>query len=210
MTAVGQTVNAPADAISIDAAGKWVTPGIIDTHSHLGVYPSPGVAAHQDGNEMSSPNTAEVSAEHSIWPQDPQFDLALAGGVTAMQLLPGSANLFGGRGVTVKNVPTRTRGRDEVPGRAVWVEDGLWREPEARLRPAQHGAKHADGQRRGVQARVAIGEGISGSLAPLAGRGNGRGETAGPEPAARNAGRRARRRDSRPQSLLSRRRDGHR
>jgi imidazolonepropionase-like amidohydrolase len=65
---------------------------------------------------MTSPNTAEVSAEHSIWPQDPQFDLALAGGVTTMQLLPGSANLFGGRGVTVKNVPSRTAEGMKFPG----------------------------------------------------------------------------------------------
>jgi imidazolonepropionase-like amidohydrolase len=68
--------------------GKWVTPGIIDTHSHMGVYAAPGIESLQDGNEMTSPNTAEVSAEHSIWPQDPQFDLALAGGITAMQILP--------------------------------------------------------------------------------------------------------------------------
>jgi imidazolonepropionase-like amidohydrolase len=80
------------------------------------VYPAPGIAAVQDGNEMTSPNTAEVSAEHSMWPQDPQFDLALAGGVTAMQLLPGSANLFGGRGVTVKNVPSRTAEGMKFPG----------------------------------------------------------------------------------------------
>ena len=79
IAAVGQSVTAPADARVIDAAGKWVTPGIIDTHSHLGVYPAPGIAAVEDGNEMTSPNTAEVWAEHSIWPQDPQFDLALAG-----------------------------------------------------------------------------------------------------------------------------------
>jgi imidazolonepropionase-like amidohydrolase len=57
-----------------------------------------------------------VSAEHSIWPQDPQFDLALAGGVTTMQILPGSANLFGGRGVTVKNVPSRTAEGMKFPG----------------------------------------------------------------------------------------------
>ena len=116
IAAVGQAVSAPPDAAVIDATGKWVTPGIIDTHSHLGVYAAPGIESLQDGNEMTSPNTAEVSAEHSLWPQDPQFDLALAGGVTAMQILPGSANLFGGRGVTVKNVPSRTAEGMKFPG----------------------------------------------------------------------------------------------
>lgn len=116
VAAIGQTVEAPADALLIDAGGKWVTPGIIDTHSHLGVYAAPGIEALQDGNEMTSPNTAEVSAEHSIWPQDPQFDLALAGGVTTMHVLPGSANLFGGRSVTLKNVPARTSEGMKFPG----------------------------------------------------------------------------------------------
>ena len=116
IAAVGQTVNAPADAVVIDATGKWVTPGIIDTHSHLGVYAAPGIESLSDGNEMTSPVTAEVWADHSIWPQDPQFELALAGGVTAMQLLPGSGNLIGGRGVTVKNVPSRTAEGMKFPG----------------------------------------------------------------------------------------------
>ncbi len=116
IAAVGQTVNAPADAVVIDANGRWVTPGIIDTHSHLGVYAAPGIESLQDGNEMTSPNTAEVWAEHSLWPQDPQFDLSLAGGVTVMQILPGSANLFGGRSVTVKNVPARTAEDMKFPG----------------------------------------------------------------------------------------------
>ena len=88
----------------IDAKGRWVTPGMIDVHSHLGVYPSPDVDAHSDGNEATAPVTAEVWAEHSIWPQDPGFGRALAGGVTTLQILPGSANLFGGRAVTLKNV----------------------------------------------------------------------------------------------------------
>ncbi|HYT76280.1 MAG TPA: hypothetical protein VEL79_16100, partial [Vicinamibacterales bacterium] len=116
VTAVGQAVNAPADAQVIDASGKWVTPGIIDIHSHLGVYAAPGIESLQDGNEATSPNTAEVWSEHSIWPQDPQFELALAGGVTAMQILPGSANLFGGRSVTVKNVVSRTAEGMKFPG----------------------------------------------------------------------------------------------
>ncbi len=106
----------PRGATVVDAAGKWVTPGIIDVHSHLGVYPSPSVAAHSDGNEMVDPNTAQVWAEHAVWPQDPGFALALAGGVTSMQVLPGSANLFGGRSVTLKNVSSRTMQGMKFPG----------------------------------------------------------------------------------------------
>ena len=64
--------------------------------------------AHGDGNEITSPITSEVYAEHGVWPQDPGFDEALAGGVTTLHILPGSANLFGGRGVTLRNVPSRT------------------------------------------------------------------------------------------------------
>ncbi len=95
-------------AIEIAAQGKWLTPGIIDVHSHLGVYPSPSVESHADGNEMTQPNTSEVWAEHSVWPQDPGFQKARAGGITTLQILPGSANLFGGRGVTLRNVPSQT------------------------------------------------------------------------------------------------------
>jgi imidazolonepropionase-like amidohydrolase len=113
---VGEGLQAPAGARVVDGTGRWVTPGIIDTHSHLGVYPSPGIAAVSDGNEMTNPNTAEVWAEHAIWPMDPGFGHALAGGVTAMHILPGSANLFGGRGVTVRNVPARTYQGMKFPG----------------------------------------------------------------------------------------------
>jgi imidazolonepropionase-like amidohydrolase len=104
------------DVEVVDAAGMWITPGIIDVHSHLGVYPSPGVMAHADGNEISAPNTAEVWAEHSVWPQDPGFVTALAGGITTLQILPGSANLFGGRSVTVRNVPGRSVQDMKFPG----------------------------------------------------------------------------------------------
>jgi imidazolonepropionase-like amidohydrolase len=113
---VGTNITAPSDAVVIDANGKFVTPGIIDIHSHLGVYAAPGLAANSDGNELTDPVTAQVWAEHSIWPQDPQFALALAGGVTSLQILPGSGNLIGGRGVVVKNVPSRSAQGMKFPG----------------------------------------------------------------------------------------------
>jgi imidazolonepropionase-like amidohydrolase len=119
VAAVGRGLSAPADAIRIDGQGKWVTPGVIDVHSHLGVYPSPGMKAHSDGNEATAPVTANVWAEHSIWPQDPGFQAALAGGITSLQILPGSANLVGGRGVTLKNVPATTYQGMKFPG-APW------------------------------------------------------------------------------------------
>lgn len=105
----GPDLAIPDGYARIDGRGKFVTPGIIDIHSHLGDYPSPGVQAHDDGNEATSPTTPEVWAEHSVWPQDPGFSRALAnGGITSLEILPGSANLMGGRSVVLKNVPSRT------------------------------------------------------------------------------------------------------
>ncbi len=113
--AVGAGLDA-GDMVVVDASDMWITPGVIDVHSHLGVYASPNVNAHSDGNEATAPNTAEVWAEHSVWPQDPGFVAALAGGVTSLQILPGSANLFGGRGVTLKNVPGQSVQEMKFPG----------------------------------------------------------------------------------------------
>jgi imidazolonepropionase-like amidohydrolase len=116
IVAVGATVEIPAGATVIDGGGKYVTPGIIDTHSHLGVYAAPGGQALSDGNEATNPVTAHVWAEHSVWPQDPQFPRDLQGGVTTVQVLPGSANLIGGRSVVLKMVPSRTVQGMKFPG----------------------------------------------------------------------------------------------
>ena len=116
IVSVGSTVDAPADAVVVDGTGKWVTPGVIDTHSHIGVYPAPGTWAESDGNEATNPVTAEVWAEHSVWPQDPQIPLAIAGGVTTIQALPGSANLIGGRSAILKLVPARSVQEMKFPG----------------------------------------------------------------------------------------------
>lgn len=113
----GPDLAIPAGYTRVDGTGRYVTPGIIDIHSHLGDYPTPSVDAHSDGNEATDPTTPEVWAEHSVWPQDPGFSRALAnGGVTTLQILPGSANLMGGRSVTLRNVPSRTVQGMKFPG----------------------------------------------------------------------------------------------
>src|SRR5512138_3564781 len=116
IVAVGTTVAAPSDADIVDGRGKYVTPGIIDDHSHIGVYAAPGVDALSDGNEATNPVTPQVWAEHSVWPQDPQFPRALASGVTTAQILPGSGNLIGGRSVVLKMVPSPTVQGMKFPG----------------------------------------------------------------------------------------------
>jgi len=116
IVAVGYKLKAPAGAKVIDGTGKFVTPGIIDIHSHLGVYPSPSEPSTEDGNEMVNPVTPYVRSENSVWPQDPGFTRALAGGVTALEILPGSGNLIGGRAVTLKNVPSLSTEGMKFPG----------------------------------------------------------------------------------------------
>ncbi len=121
---------AVAGAHVIDVERRFVTPGLIDTHSHLGVYPSPSARAHADGNEMTSPNTADVWAEHGSWPQDPGFQRALAGGVTTLQVLEGSANLIGGRAVTLRTVPARGTRAMKFPGAPVGVKMACGENPK--------------------------------------------------------------------------------
>lgn len=119
ITGVGpdEPTDAPGSGFKVyDGKGLWVTPGIIDVHSHLGVYSSPAIRATSDGNETTSPTTAGVWAEHSFWPEDPGLERALAGGVTTLQVLPGSGNLIGGRGVTLRLVPTHGARAMRFPG----------------------------------------------------------------------------------------------
>ena len=106
--AVGVDVAPPPGAEVLDAQGGWLTPGLIDLHSHMGVYPWPALNAHGDGNEMTHPVTPEVWAGDSVRVMDPAFSRARAGGVTTVHVIPGSANLMGGRGVVLKLRPART------------------------------------------------------------------------------------------------------
>lgn len=118
ITAVGpaSAVQTPAGATVIDGRGKFVTPGIIDTHSHLGVYAPPDTKATADGNEMTDPTTPYVFSEHAFWTQDPQIQRAVAGGVTTIQVLPGSGNVIGGRATTLKLKPAIEARAMRFPG----------------------------------------------------------------------------------------------
>lgn len=128
----------------IDASDRYVTPGLIDTHSHMGVYSSPSVAAHHDGNEMTDPVTSEVRAEYGYWPQDPTIPRALAGGVTTALILPGSANLVGGRGFTAMVQPGRTAADVAFPGAPPTVKMACGENP-----------KRVYGKKGGPQTRMA-------------------------------------------------------
>ena len=105
---VGTDVAVPEAATQIDGTGKYLMPGLIDVHSHMGVYAWPSTKAHSDGNEMINPVTARVKAEDSFRVQDPALSRARAGGITTIQVLPGSGNLIGGETVTLKIRPART------------------------------------------------------------------------------------------------------
>ena len=151
---IGEGETAP-ETLVVDASDRWITPGLIDVHSHLGVYPSPGVAAHSDGNEATAPVTAEVWAE-------PQ---RLASGIPASRarwqavspqckFCRASANLFGGRGVTLKNVPSTSYQGMKFPDAPYGLKNGMRGEPKKGLRGSKSVALYPNGQCRGLSKRL--------------------------------------------------------
>jgi imidazolonepropionase-like amidohydrolase len=92
----------PEGAEIIDVTGKTIIPGLVDTHSHIGIWPRPHVSAHNDGNEGSGPVQSALRALDAIQPDDPGIRMAVTGGVTTANIMPGSANVVGGQTVYVK------------------------------------------------------------------------------------------------------------
>jgi imidazolonepropionase-like amidohydrolase len=108
ITAVGAGITVPAHATIIDAAGKWVLPGFIEAHGHVGIHEEANGPAGNDTNEMTSPNTASVRALDAIDIEDEGFRDALSGGVTSVVVKPGSGNPIGGLTVAIKTWGGRT------------------------------------------------------------------------------------------------------
>lgn len=101
ISALGADVAAPEGADVVDAAGKWLLPGFVDAHVHLGTHEEGEGWAGDDTNEMTDPVTAGVRALDAVNPFDPGFDDALAGGVTSVNVNPGSGNPIGGLAVAI-------------------------------------------------------------------------------------------------------------
>jgi imidazolonepropionase-like amidohydrolase len=118
IVAVGHGLKAKG-VTTIEAHGRWVTPGIIDVHSHDGVFSIPQTSGDSDSSdvaELSDPNAADTWIEHAVNAQDPAFSAALRSGVTTLQILPGSTPLFSGRSVIVKPVPAADIYAMKFPG----------------------------------------------------------------------------------------------
>ncbi|KAJ7220031.1 hypothetical protein GGX14DRAFT_585165, partial [Mycena pura] len=93
----------------VDAKGAWVTPGIVDMHSHLGVESSPGLNGAGDGNSFKGLVLPYLRALDGINTHDDGYRLAIAGGLTTSLILPGSANAIGGQAFVIKHRPTTER-----------------------------------------------------------------------------------------------------
>ncbi|MGO1286434.1 MAG: amidohydrolase [Brachybacterium sp.] len=103
---LGPNLAVPAEAEVVDAAGGWLLPGFIDAHVHLGVDEEGEGWAGQDTNEMTDPVMAAARAIDAINPVEVGFDDAIIGGITAVNVNPGSGNPIGGLAVAI-----RTHGR---------------------------------------------------------------------------------------------------
>ena len=103
--AIGTGIAIPDGAEVIDASGKVITPGFIDAHCHVGLYPDGVGYTHADGNEATDPVTPHLRAIDALNPQDTAWEELVEGGVTTVLTGPGSANIIGGQWICVKTAP---------------------------------------------------------------------------------------------------------
>ena len=120
ITAVGQNIAVPEGAEILDASGKWVTPGLIDAHSHLSGLNEPAwMPSTMDANEITDPVTAQVRMLDAFNPFDEAIPKVRNAGFTTCCTLPGSANVIGGVGFSFKLKNAATVQEMMIPGTEV-------------------------------------------------------------------------------------------
>ncbi len=129
ITAVGRDVAVPDGVRTLDAGGRWVLPGFVEAHGHLGVHEEGEGWAGEDVNEMTDPNGAGLRAIDAVNIEDEGFRDALAGGVTSVVVKPGSGNPIGGQTVAIKTWGGRTVD-EQVISDAVSVKAALGENPK--------------------------------------------------------------------------------
>ncbi|KAH9846908.1 carbohydrate esterase family 9 protein [Lenzites betulinus] len=132
------------DVVRVNAQGKWVSPGIIDLHSHLGVYNSPQLQGAFDVNSRKGPVLAWLRALDGLNTHDDAYKLSIAGGVTTSLVLPGSANAIGGQGIVIKLRPPTDRSPTGMLLESPYETNGSVYDPRAFFRYRQ--MKHACGE----------------------------------------------------------------
>ncbi|BFZ55445.1 hypothetical protein PYCC9005_002486 [Savitreella phatthalungensis] len=101
-SAADAAAAAKGEVLVWDVQGRFVTPGLVDMHSHAGVNSLPEFWGNEDTNEISDPITSQVRVTDALSPSDPMFQRILSGGVTTSLILPGSANVIGGEAFAIK------------------------------------------------------------------------------------------------------------
>jgi imidazolonepropionase-like amidohydrolase len=129
IAAIGRNISAPADATVVDASGKYLTPGIIDCHSHTAV--EGGV------NEGTVSDSSMVNIKDVIDPSDINIYRALAGGLTVSNVLHGSANAIGGQTIVIKLRWGKTAQQMLFEGATPGIKFALGENPKRQGYPAQ-------------------------------------------------------------------------
>lgn len=129
ITAVGQDVAVPEGTRTIDAEGRWLLPGFVEAHGHLGVHEEGEGWAGNDTNEMTGPDGSALRALDAIHVDEEGFRDALSGGVTTAVIKPGSGNPIGGQTVAIKTWGGRTVD-EQVVSDSVSVKSALGENPK--------------------------------------------------------------------------------
>ncbi|KAJ6570161.1 carbohydrate esterase family 9 protein [Mycena vulgaris] len=133
-----------ADLVVVDAKGAWVTPGIVDLHSHMGNYASPGLEGASDGNSHKGTIQPWLRSLDALNTHDDAYPLSIAGGVTTALVLPGSGDAIGGQAFVIKLRKTAERSSTSMVLEPPYTANSSF--PDPTRPPRWRHMKHACGE----------------------------------------------------------------